>query len=373
MNLGSLGAVTLTDILVGLSDIVFITYWLITKKTFKFPSQISYPFVLFLLWSLAGTILAANFFSVGQIAVALSFVVRFTAYFFMTIICYNTINKKSTLSWINAILTVGFLFTIAGFFQFLIFPDLTFLVNFGWDPHKSRLVSTLLDPNFSGGLITIFFSLAISIFVFNKKLIYASAAAVFFIAIILTFSRSSYLAFLTATLVIGLAKSPKALLISMLFFVFATFSITQVRDRIVGALTFDETAAARVKSWGTALQIFAKNPVFGVGFNTYRFAQAKYVDYNPINSQDDHSGAGSDSSILLVAATTGIFGIILYLGFLLSLFRIFLKNSRINYLNLAATASFSALLVHSQFVNSLFFPQIMLVLFILAGLSLKQK
>ncbi|OGE10812.1 hypothetical protein A3A60_02400 [Candidatus Curtissbacteria bacterium RIFCSPLOWO2_01_FULL_42_26] len=255
----------------------------------------------------------------------------------------------------------------------MILPDLSFLAIYGWDPHNTRVASTLLDPNFSGGLITIFFSISLCMFIFKKGFIYIFLASIFFAAIILTFSRSSYLALLSTTSIIGLVKSPKALIVAMLVFTISFAAIPQVRNRVIGAFTLDETAAARIESWQRGWEIFSNNPVFGVGFNTYRFAQQSYGNFNFDSPEGGHSGAGSDSSILLVAATSGIFGFILYLALLFSLFEIHFKNIRKNYINLAAVAALSGLIIHSQFVNSLFFPQIMLPLFFITGLSAKRN
>ena len=333
----------------------------------------TYVAILFIFWSLTSTILAANFFSPFQIIIALSFLIRFAAYFFFTIVVFNVTNKASLAGWVNALLYIGAAFTIIGFFQILILPDLSFLAPYGWDPHNTRITSTLLDPNFTGGLITIFFSISLCMFIFKKGFIYIFLASIFFAAIILTFSRSSYLALLSATSIIGLVKSPKALIVALLVFIISFTAIPQVRNRIVGALTLDETAVARIESWQRGWEIFSKNPVFGVGFNTYRFVQEKYGNFNFDSPEGGHSGAGSDSSILLVAATTGVFGFILYIALLFSIFLTVFKNIRENYINLATVAALSALIIHSQFVNSLFFPQIMLPLFFIIGLSAKRN
>ena len=373
VSLGSFGAINLSDIVIVLCDIFFVLYWLLSKKTLKVPSKMTYVAILFIFWSLTSTILAANFFSPFQIIIALSFLIRFAAYFFFTIVVFNVTNKASLAGWVNALLYIGAAFTIIGFFQILILPDLSFLAPYGWDPHNTRITSTLLDPNFTGGLITIFFSISLCMFIFKKGFIYIFLASIFFAAIILTFSRSSYLALLSATSIIGLVKSPKALIVALLVFIISFTAIPQVRNRIVGALTLDETAVARIESWQRGWEIFSKNPVFGVGFNTYRFVQEKYGNFNFDSPEGGHSGAGSDSSILLVAATTGVFGFILYLALLFSIFLTVFKNIRENYINLATVAALSALIIHSQFVNSLFFPQIMLPLFFIIGLSAKRN
>ena len=222
-------------------------------------------------------------------------------------------------------------------------------------------------------IFVVIFVIATSIFLYQKKRnkiidFYPLIAAISFIALILTFSRSSYLAFLTAIATIGILKSPKLFIAILFLFVVAFSQITQVRARIAGALTLDETSKARLESWQKGLTIFKDNLLFGVGFNTYRFAQAKYGFFSPDEPQGGHSGAGSDSSIILVAATTGIIGLFFYLFFLFRILRVFIKKSTQDPWHLASLSIFLALLVHSQFVNSLFFPQIMLILWFILGL-----
>jgi hypothetical protein len=72
------------------------------------------------------------------------------------------------------------------------------------------------------------------------------------------------------------------------------------------------------------------------------------------------AAAGMDSSLLFVAATTGIIGAAAYIYLLFSMIRNG-KKSRF-YI-----ASFAALLVHSLFVNSLFYPWVMIWMWILTG------
>jgi hypothetical protein len=72
-------------------------------------------------------------------------------------------------------------------------------------------------------------------------------------------------------------------------------------------------------------------------------------------SFESHACSGSDSSLLFILTTTGIIG---FMAFAFSIFRIrgFIQHSS-NYLLLAV--SFIALLVHSLFSNSMFYPWIM--------------
>jgi putative inorganic carbon (hco3(-)) transporter len=363
------GAVTVTDILVFITGIIFLIYAPLFKKSIKVPPKIFLPAILFILAASSSTILAVDNFSKEEIIIASLFLVRFAFYFLITIVFYNVVKKREVIRWINSFLLTGFIFIVIGLTQFVIFPDISFLIDYGWDPHQARVVSTLLDPNFSGGIFTILIAFSIALYLYQKKSIYLALTAFSFFALILTFSRSSYLSAVAVVLTIGILKSPKVIIISLAVGLITFLLIPQARSRIIGAVTFDETARARLISWQNAITIFKYHPLFGVGFNTYRFAQSQY-GFFASGDLGGHSGAGTDSSILLVAATTGIFGLSFYIFFLISIFAIFVKKARESFLHLASLASFMGLLVHSQFVNSLFFPQIMLLLFFILGLTL---
>lgn len=360
--------VTISDLLVLVTDFVFLASSLFVKKSLKLPYKITFPVVIFTLAAFASTFLASTQFSLTQITVSLLFLVRFILYFFLFVVVANTVTKDKINDFVNVIMTTGAIFVLLGFLQLLIFPDLSFLTIYGWDPHQRRIASTLLDPNFSGWLFTFLFTTSTALYLYKRQTRYLAFSLITFLAIVLTFSRSTYLAWTTAVLIMGILKSPKLLLASLIIFALAFFSIGQVRSRIIGALEVDETAQARLQSWQNALTIFKGNLAFGVGFNTYRFAQDKYGLFSEDNPLGGHSGAGSDSSILLVAATTGITGLAVYIFLLASIFQALKNKIKTSYLHLAVFASYCALLVHSQFVNSLFFPQIMLFLWVSLGL-----
>ncbi|MDO8487619.1 MAG: O-antigen ligase family protein [Candidatus Curtissbacteria bacterium] len=368
----SFGAITLTDISVLVLDFSFLFYSLAIKKSLKFPPKIFFPFAIFSVWSLATIIWAARLLSAGEILISSLFLVRFIIYFFLAVIAFNIVEKDKIRRWIELILTIGVIYILIGFVQFFTIPDLSFLTPFGWDPHQRRIVSTVIDPNFSGFIFVLLFSMATSFYFYSaKKLPYFIIALGSFIALILTFSRSSYLAFIAAIVVIGIVKSRKLLLGTLLVLLLIFTIVPQVRTRVVGALTLDETAQARIESWQNALTVTRDNPFFGVGFNTYRFTQERYNFFASDNPEGGHSGGGVDSSLLLVSATTGIIGLALFIFFLGSIVKAAAKNVSASPLHLATLASAAALLVHSIFVNSLFFPQIMLLIFPLVGLAAK--
>lgn len=368
--IGTSAVITVSDLSVLILVAVFFIYSLAIKKTLKLANQVFLPILIFTLIAISSTILSARYFTGAEIIVASLFLVRFLLYFLISQVVFNVVKKTQIAKWLKLILVISLFFVLIGFAQLLTFSNLSFLVSYGWDPHQARLVSTSLDPNFAGGLLIIPFALAISSFVYKRGRLFLILSLVIFGGIILTFSRSTYLATLAVTATIGFLKSPKILAIFLAIFTFCFLVIGQVRERVIGALIIDETAKARLESWQRAIAIFKNHPFLGVGFNTYRAAQRQAGFFSYDSPEGGHSGAGSDSSFLLVAATTGIFGSLAYLAIFAAILKKFATKAKSNFLGLGSTASLLGLLIHSQFVNSLFFPQIMIFLWFILGLKL---
>jgi O-antigen ligase len=120
---------------------------------------------------------------------------------------------------------------------------------------------------------------------------------------------------------------------------------------------------ARIQNWRNSLIIIRDHPIFGVGFNTYRYAQRAYGFTDTSKWLQSHAGAGADSSLLFVTATAGVFGLLAYLWYLRSLNQLRTPNSELQVVLVA-------LLVHSLFLNSLFYPSVMLWLALLTAQGL---
>ncbi len=362
------GVISITDIFIFFLLIYFFTYFVISKKSIKFPTKIGPFIIIFIIAAAASTLLSSNKLPLSQVFISSLFLLRFIIYFCFLVVFFNLYKKKHIENLMNAFLTIGLIFSILGLFQFIFFPNLIFLQEYGWDPHYFRLVSTFLDPNFSGIFLTILFAFSLSLYIFQKKILYLIYLTVFFVSLTLTFSRSTYLALVVLLLVVGVLKSSKVALALIIIFILMILFIPKVRIRIEGALNVDETSAARIQSWRKATEIIKDNYLFGIGFNTYRYTQKSYNFFTPDAPQGNHSGAGTDSSLLFVLATTGIIGTVFYLTFIAQATKLALSKIGSSPLHLATISSVAALLVHSQFSNSLFFPPIMLTLWFIFSL-----
>ena len=369
---GQEGWFTLSDIFVLILAVAFSFYSFFEKVAIVMPKKLVLPIAIFSLFAASSTVFALNQFSPKEILISSLFLIRFLLYFSITIITLNVVKREKIENWLNIFFITGTILVFLGFVQLVFIPKLLFLTPDGWDPHQTRIVSTFLDPNFIGIVFVFLASFSLSKYLFKKDLVFLVTFLFSSIAILLTFSRSSYLAFLCALAVIGVLKSFKLTFLIILILFSSFILVPQARERVAGAITFDETAKSRVESWQKALLVFKDHFLIGVGFNTYRYSQASYGFFENDQYLGGHSGAGSDSSLLLVAATTGVFGLGAFIWLLISIYKTVAKSSKRSFAALGTLASFVALIVHSQFVNSLFFPQIMLLFWFFVGIVARE-
>lgn len=168
--------------------------------------------------------------------------------------------------------------------------------------------------------------------------------------------------FLISGLTFSLLKKSKIFFISTIIL----FTILLAGFQIYGEniakprnINREQSAVSRVNTWQQGFTIFQQSPILGVGFNAYRYALKEYKlgDGEFIKS---HGSSGNDSSLLFVASTTGLVGLIIYLAFMLSL----LKYSYPK--NPVLISAIVGLLIHSFFANSLFYPPLLLWIILIA-------
>lgn len=334
------GAVTLLDLVV-----IFLLIFNLNKISLKkMPLFIKASF-LFMAVAAASLLLTPLPLELSERAISFSYSLRFGSYILFGWIFRERLMEILKLS--------GVALAVLGLIQFIIFPDLGFLQSLGWDPHFFRLVSTYLDPNFIGAF------LALTLMLVRKNYF---LFALVYLALLLTFSRSSYGMFLVSFTVLSLIlKSFRLQILTFLlfgglllgFFLYSQFvSLPRNVDRAA-------SASFRVTTWTQGWQLWQKHPVLGVGFNAYRYA---IREYNLGDEQflQSHGASSNDASLLYIASTTGILGLLAYLFFLYSL----LKNKLI-------IPALTGLLFHSIFANSLFFPPILLWIILTSGVPKK--
>ncbi len=276
------------------------------------------------------------------------------------------------------------------FLQFYLFPDIGSLsTEGGFDPHIGRLLGTWMDPNYLGGFLAFMSPILIAKFYeekdFKTKILFTILILAFLFAVFLTFSRSAYLATAIGVGLFLFFRDRKILFIGIIIVTIGIFSSERSLKRMtefVGTMQsvifqdtdeIDPTANLRLANWRKSLSLFEKNKIIGIGYNTYRFKAAE----EGIIDENFFSAGGADSTYITVLVTTGILGFLVFLYFC---GKIFLTNfiwywQTKREIFLGVSSGFLAMLIHSFFVNSLFFPLIFLPVMAIAGImqSIKTK
>lgn len=285
-------------------------------------SPLTRPIIAFVIAAILSLALSARPFS--QIILGSLYLARWIAYALIYFIA-----RQTQLPLKRYLIMTGLIVAAVGLFQYGFFPDTRFLYYSGWDEHYYRLIGTFFDPNFTGIFM-----------VLTLILLWPSPLSLLpFIALLLTYSRSSYLALLAVIAYALIRKHKLDLLIcSITGFLIILFLLPRPGGEGV-KLERLYSLTNRLDSMATGLQIAATRPLTGVGFNLLR---------------------GMDNSFIFILATTGIPGLLAYLWLLKKQWQIGLRATRYTLL---------AIVVHSLFNHTLFYAPVMLWLWLLLALD----
>ena len=334
-------------------------------------------------------------FNLGEMVSAGAYLIRYALYLSLVFVTFDLLKRDKKHQFQKLVLVcLGaslILISILGFLQLAYLPsfyDLEMNLE-GWDPHIGRLLSTWFDPNYVGGYLafvsTLFIALALHFRqIRHQRKFWGFAALVLvgLIALYLTFSRSAYLAFLIALGILALLKSRKLLVAALVIILVAFGFSSRVQERTMEAVDsgkaflgldsqkpLDPTAELRLFSWKFATEIISDHPWAGIGFNRYKYE----INNRGHGLLSDHASSGSDSSLLTIWATGGIFALLSFLaiGFVataITIRRSWKRHDLKSALDAGFLAGLGGMMIHSIFVNSLLYPLIMI--YLLVGLGM---
>ncbi|MBI2414679.1 O-antigen ligase family protein [candidate division WWE3 bacterium] len=359
------------DLVVSLYAVLGCYLFIVVKKNFYIGKPYVY-FIFFVAWAILTLPFGLTNLNDSQVLASIFYLARFIIYLVAVLVTSNLLkmNILGQKTFLTHLFNSSLFIAVAGFVQLILIPDFTKLDPIlGLDPHKNRLASTFLDPNFAGGYLSLVVAIAIGSYLFEfyrwdiKRFILYILIPIS--AIFLTFSRSSWAMLAVSIFIYGIFKSRVLLILSLLIIFGAYFAVPRVQTRISGITDPADSAAFRLTSWQNAISISKDNLLFGVGYNTYRYIQRDY-GFIEAGESGGNSGAGADSSLLLVLATTGLVG---FVFFVFPIFKVVLEAFFVKW-NLVLISVFGSLLLHSQFVNSLFYPPMLFIWPILMDLNL---
>jgi len=347
------------DLVVGLGAIYSVLFQKSRSKIFKYLNV----FLAILIFSF---ILSIFVFGKNSIY-GIFYLIRLISYTYFlnyvwNFVKSNLINKRLI---INSLILATVASAFFGWIQFFMFPDIKPFFVYGWDMHLFRLVGTFLDPTFLGLIIVFGLILSINRLIETKNNRYLLIIIFLLISLAFTYSRASYLAFLGAMVLIAFVKNRyRKLFLWVVGLLLIVLMLPTAKNHSI-ELTRTFSITAKFDNYQDAIEIFKKFPVFGVGYNNFCYARNKFIGFESFSS---HACSGSDSSLLLILATCGVVGFIIFISTVLKVFG-FLRGNLMNYFTGPILV---ALFVHSLFSNSLFFPWILGFVIILLAVNLKE-
>lgn len=347
------GAVLLLG-LAGLLNFEIVKKAFIENKFFRFQ-------VLFITAGFVSLLINVLLYKDINIATAALYSIRY----FALVLLLPTGSMISKINVRRLFLFSGALFLVFGLLQYLFVYDLRPFTYLGWDDHLYRLFSTFLDPNFAGLYYVIFFFFLlfdISKRNFKKSYIQIFLAFFTFVAVYLTYSRSAMLALacglVTLLILRGKTKFIFFTILLLVFFLFLFKDSTIEGSNPLRTLS----SSNRIASLNQASSIFVKNPVIGVGYDSFLYAQLRYSTRSLAGTMKSHADAGTDNSLMFVLATTGFVGFTFFIISYLKLSKELINENDFGKYLLSIIVS---LFVGSMFINALFYMPIISWLFIL--------
>lgn len=350
------------DVLVFFLAIFILAAKFVRKQPLSLP-PLAKNILIFILFAAFSLIFNSYRLKSQELFISSLYLIRWIFYSFIYLAVFNAFQSKhEKTKIIYALILAGSVSAVLGILQYFLYPNLRNLSYLGWDPHQYRIFGTFLDAGFMGAILVLNLILITWLWfkrkIFFKKYLLEFLWFLSYFALMLTYSRSSYLSFIVSAVLFSyIFKNFRLLIFVIVLFIFSIIILPRPSGEGV-KLERVSTINARFDNYFEAAEIIRKNYLFGVGFNTYRYQRT-----GDQSSKNINSGAGADASLLFVWATTGVFGLIAYLHLWFK--SVFIKQKFPRLILLTTAVVF----VHGLFLNSLFYPWVMIWVYFLWGIS----
>lgn len=147
-----------------------------------------------------------------------------------------------------------------------------------------------------------------------------------FVSMLLTQSRNVFIALFVCMVITGLVVNRRFLLMLLAVIIIGgLFLPSKYTDRIKSITNLDHPSnASRLIMWKTGWKMFINNPIIGVGDKK---VMEVYQYYRPEMTSNEHSHL--HSNIMMILATNGIIGFVIWVGLFLLIFLKYLKYYRL--------------------------------------------
>ncbi|MCR4264388.1 MAG: O-antigen ligase family protein [Candidatus Roizmanbacteria bacterium] len=352
--------------------ILIIVAWLISlriRQTKLVYSPLLKPIGFFVTSALLSLSLARFRYPLDELLIGSLYLLRWILYAGLYPVVYTVArqDKKFTERLLMFLGGAGVVSALFGLMQYALYPNLRNLMYLGWDPHEYRVFAPFFDSGFTGLVYVMTLLLLAHQWMRNRRNgVLVTGMAITYTALALTYSRASFVALCAGFLVFSIfQKSIKPVAIVTLLLGATLLLLPHSSPRSEGTnLARTASAEARLSNYEQSIEIIKDHPLFGIGFNMMRY-ENRNRNFVPVYEwETSNAAAGLDNSLLFVWATTGVLGLISYGYLLFKAATITVKPFRV-----LVIATLSAVLVHSIFNNSLFYPWIMIWMWVLLGVA----
>lgn len=357
--------VNLLDGVVGVGVIVLFIRHLWIKKIVMPGSRYLLFFSSVSLLALAINSLRYGF---PETFVAFLYLLRLVSYWLLFYLVRSIPGQRIIIR--KTLLGAGLGVTFLGYIQYIFYPSLRNLFYLGWDEHLFRMFSTFLDPNFAGAFFALLIPFICGFLLQEKRNLYRVSyvflVLLSLVALYLTYSRTGLIMFVAGIIAFFAVYGKKRYAVIGLTLVLAGF-VLFANKHIEGLNPLRMASTmARLETVQNGLKIFSQNSLIGVGFNAYRYEQIRQGFRPGEVAYVSHADSGVDNSYVLLLATSGVIGSILYGIFMykavVSSFMSNRKSERAVVVSM--TVSF---LVGGLFINLLFYPPLLFFMLVVLG------
>lgn len=329
--------------------------------------------VIFLGFCLLSLILNIWWLGFSHFVIASLYLIRL-AMFISLVYAFRFTEISFRKKYVYWLFIAGLITVLLGFIQYVYYPNLRNLYYLGWDDHWYRMFSTFLDPNFAGAIFVLQSILTLFLLLEEKrhklKIFFLCTLILSLIAVFLSYSRTAYMMMMFSVPIVLILLGKFKYLLLLLSFVVVGFLLIPKNLHSEGVdLLRTASIFSRVQSYQEGLRVFSSSPLYGVGFNTYRYAKERQ-GISSTSQFPDHAAAGVSNSFIFILATTGIVGLLLFLNIFRIIFQASAKelNGKRRALAFLVCTSTIAVLVGSLFENIIFYESIMFWYFAVLGI-----
>lgn len=275
----------------------------------------------------------------------------------------NPLFTAPWLPWLTGILVAWF-----GMWQYLLLPDTRFLAILGWDDHLGRLISSPLDPGFTGLWLIFSFFLSLQLPLQKFKI---PILLFLFTALVLTYSRASYLTLGISAAFYWLKFAPtkfvtKKIIVSIFLVLTLTLSWLIFRPYGGEGTLLTRTSTIQARLINSTADLNSLQPVEFIWGKGLFVEPNQYLPTNQNQAKVANHARFTDNLIVSIFTQTGLLGLIVVAIGILQIGNKWRKLPLLQTLLLA-------LLLHSQFHASVSYAFTLVVFIWTVVLEMGQK